>query len=367
MKKEFLQLWNDRAILFIVAWAFTGAIYNAGHSISQELRNYPVGVLDLSQTPESRDLVYRLDKPYFKLVAMLSSDTEVVDYLNHAWVSAALIIPPDFARLLHEGNAKVQVIVDGTMTQSATLASGYIGQIVGRYAMDHYLDNEKLSPKTLGRMPGVDARVRIEYNENITSAWFTSLLEMFNMSTMISMLLAASAMVREKEYGTLEQLLVSPMRASELFIAKIAPPVLVIVLGTIVALYFFVHGVFHTPIRGSLFLFYGVAVIYVFSTASLGLFLALLADNLGQAMMLLLLVMYPMLFLSGAMTPPESMAPWMRYASLISPMRYYIDFGYQVIFKGNGIAYVWRDILGIVTVGAVMFGLAVRRYQRLFS
>ena len=365
--KEFTQLLRDKAILFIVFYAFTGAIYVAGHGISQELRNYPLTVYDLAKTPESREMVAKLQKPYFKYITFAKTEAEFVDLLNRGIVSAALIIPPDFSRLAATDVASLQVIIDGTHPQASAIAYGYLTQIVGTYAQDVYRSRNKISEKDFSRVPGVDARIRVEYNANMTSAWFSSMLEMFNMSTMISMLLTAAAMVREREYGTMEQLIVSPMRPWELFAAKIIPSVVVVLIGLTVSIFTIVHGVFHTPIRGSLLLFLLMATLYVFTVSSLGLYLALLADNLGQAMLLLVLVTYPMLFLSGAMTPPESMSPWMQYASLISPMRYYIDFGYQVLLKGNGIAYIWRDILGILVLGSAIFTLAVRRYRRLFS
>ncbi len=365
--KEFTQLLRDKAILFIVFYAFTGAIYVAGHGISQELRNYPLAVYNLAKTPESREMVAKLQKPYFKYIAFAKNEAEFVDLLNRGIVSAALIIPPDFSRLAATDVAALQVIIDATHPQASAIAYGYLTQIVGTYAQDVYRSRNKISEKDFSRVPGVDARIRVEYNANMTSAWFTSMLEMFNMSTMISMLLTAAAMVREREYGTMEQLIVSPMRPWELFAAKIIPSVVVVLIGLTVSIFTIVHGVFHTPIRGSLLLFLLMATLYVFTVSSLGLYLALLADNLGQAMLLLVLVTYPMLFLSGAMTPPESMSPWMQYASLISPMRYYIDFGYQVLLKGNGIAYIWRDILGILVLGSAIFTLAVRRYRRLFS
>jgi ABC-2 type transport system permease protein len=365
--KEFTQLFRDKAILFIIFYGFTGSIYIAGHSISQEIRNYPLAIYDLSRTPESRELVARLQRPYFKYIAFAEDEREFVDLLNRGIVSAALIIPPDFSRMIATDVAGVQVIMDGTHPQAAAIAYGYLTQIVGTYAQEIYRSRNKISEKDFSRVPGVDARIRVEYNENMTSAWFSSMLEMFNMSTMIAMLLAAAAMVREREYGTMEQLIVSPMRPWELFIAKILPSMTVVLIGLIVAIFVMVHGVFHAPIRGSLVLFLLMAALYVFAVSSLGLYLALLADNLGQAMLLLVLVTYPMLFLSGAMTPPESMSPWMQYASLISPMRYYIDLGYQVLLKGNGMAYIWRDLVGILILGAGIFILAVRRYRRLFS
>ncbi len=183
--------------------------------------------------------------------------------------------------------------------------------------------------------------------------------------TMISMLLAAAAMVREREYGTVEHLLVSPLRPAELFTAKVIPVITLVPLAAVASVLGIVHGSFETPIRGSVALFYGVSVVYVFAMASLGLAIAGVAKNLGQAMMMLPLIMYPMMLLSGAFTPPESMGLVMRYAGLLSPVRHYVDFGYQVLFKSNGLAYVWPDIAGILALGVAMFAISVRRFARL--
>jgi ABC-2 type transport system permease protein len=186
------------------------------------------------------------------------------------------------------------------------------------------------------------------------------------MTTMVSMLLTASAVVREKERGTLDQLLVTPLRPAELFAAKIAPTLVIILALSFLSLVGIIRGTFGTPVRGSLLLFYSVTALYVFTVANLGIAMAVIVRNIAQAMMLLILILFPMLFLSGARFPPETMEPWLRYLSLISPMRYYIDFGYQVLFKGNGLAYVWHDLVGMFVIGALMFVFSVIRFRRLF-
>jgi ABC-2 type transport system permease protein len=363
--KEFRELVADWPILLILLWSFTGAIVLAGHAGAVDLNNYPVVVLDLSRSQDSRELVSRLRPPYFKIVGFVESDKALLEILDRGGASLAVVIPPTFAHDVQENRGRFQVIADGTQAQMTTLAAAYIAQIAGRYAIDLLERRMGPSEALLATLPQVDARTRVEFNPSINVAWFSSLFELFNTFTMISMLLTAAAMVREKEHGTLEQLLVSPLRPAELFAAKIIPTVIVILLLSPVALFGIVHGIHGTPLRGSILLFYVVTVLYVLSIASLGLTIAVVARNLPQAMLLLFLILWPMLFLSGAMSPPESMAPWMRYASLLSPMRYFIDFGYQVLFKGNGLAYVWYDILGIVVLGAALFGFCIARFRRL--
>lgn len=366
--KEFGELRRDIPILLILIWGFTGTIYSAGHAISMEIRDYPVVVYDMAQSRTSRELISRLHKPYFKIVAHLRNEDAVVRYLDQGKASLAIIIPPEFERRVNAGEtAQFQILSDGTLSMSATIAGGHIATIASEFGLELLSRTSAMQAGAATALPRVDARIRVAYNANLVNAWFSAMLELFNITTMVAALLTAAAMVREKEYGTLEQLLVSPLRPAELFIAKVIPTVVIVPLLALGSLFTILQGVFDVPIRGSILLFYLVSLVYVFAAASLGLAIAVVARNVAQAMMILLLFLFPMMFLSGAFTPPESMATWMRYASLISPMRYYLDFGYQVLFKGNGIAEIWHDILGIFAVGSVMFGIAVWRFRRLIA
>ncbi len=364
--KEFRQLAADWPIVLIILWGFFGGVYLSGHAGAVDLNNYPVVVLDLSHSEESRELISRLRPPNFKIVAAVQGDREVVEYLDAARASLAVIIPPDFAHAVQERRGRFQVISDGTQAQMATLAAAYIAQIGGQYALQLHERRAGPAAGQLSQLPQVDARIRVSFNPAIQVAWFSSLFELFNMITMTSLLLTAAAFVREKEHGTLEQLQVSPLRPAELFAAKIIPSMLVVLVLSPLSLYGVVHGLHGTPLRGSVLLFYSVTLLFVFSIASLGLALAVIARNLPQAMMLMLLTLWPMMFLSGAMAPPESMTPWLKVLSLISPLRYYLDLGFQVLFKGNGLADVWHDVLGIAVLGSGLFAFSVRRFRRLY-
>ncbi|MDP3028704.1 MAG: ABC transporter permease [Deltaproteobacteria bacterium] len=359
MRKELAQIFRDKALLFILAWAFTGAIYTAGHGMSMEVKRFPTVVYDMSKSPASRDLINRFQSPYFKILSYLNHEKEITGWLDSGRASMAVVIPPDLQRRIDKGKqAKIQVITDGTMSMSATIATAYVAQIAGEYSLEVLERQGRFTRSAFENLPIIDERLRVEFNPNILSSWFTSLLELLNMFTMVSLLLTAAAMVREKEYGTLEQLMVSPVHPGEIFLAKILPTVIITLTLSFLSIFLVLKPVFGVPIRGSLLLFYTVAAIYVFTMASLGIAIALVSRNLAQAMMVMLLILAPMLFLSGAWTPPEAMAPWMQWASLISPMRYFIDFGYSVLFKGNGLAYVWHDIIGIIVMGALLFGFS---------
>jgi ABC-2 type transport system permease protein len=363
IRKEFSQLFRDVPMLLILVWAFTGAVYTGGHGAGTELSKYPIVVYDLSRSPASRELLSRFRAPYFKLVGQARSDAEVVAVLDGGRANLAVVIPSDFERRVAEGSARFQVISDGSQSMIATIAGAHIAGIAADYAVERL--QRRAGAGLAAAIPQVDARPRVEYNPNLTDTWFSSLLEVFNQTTMIAMLLAAAAMVREREHGTVEHLLVSPLRPLELFAAKLVPVVALVPVANVASVLGIVHGAFATPIRGSLGLFYAVSVVYVFTMASLGLGIAVLARNLGQAMMLVLLLFYPMMLLSGALTPPESQGDVMRTLGQLSPARHYVDFGYQVLFKGNGLAYVWRDVTGILVLGVVFFVLSARRFARL--
>ena len=367
--KEFRQLFRDIPIMLIMIWAFTGAIYVAGHAIDLGINQYPIAIYDMDKSDASRELVSLLRKPYFKIVANLESDRQVTPFLDLGKGSLVVIIPPDFARNIEGKNAQFQVISDGTQSQTAMLAISYIGIITYQYNMQLLLDNPSanLAGISADSLPGIDSRVRVEYNPNIDHTWFTSLLEVFNMITLIGMLLTAAALVREKLYGTLDQLMVTPVQPLELFLAKIIPPLVLTMALSLVGLFVVVHQIFGTPLRGNILLFYGVAALYCFSISSLGLLIALFSRNIAQAMLILFMILIPMLFLSGAMTPPESMSPIMSYISLLSPMRYFMDFGYQVLFKGNGFAYVWPDIVGIIIFGTIIFCGSLWRFKKMIG
>jgi len=363
VRKEFSQLLRDVPMLFILLWAFTGAIYTGGHGMSTELQRYPIAVLDLSRSAESRELVSRFRAPHFRVTVHAASDAELVEALDAGRASLGIVIPPDFARRLHRTGARFQVIVDGSQSMLATIAGANVARIASDYGVE--VLERRAGPGLARRPPRVDARVRVEYNPNLREEWFSGLLELLNQVTMVAMLLAAAAMVREREQGTVEALLVSPLRPAELFAAKVVPVVTLVPLAALGALFGIVAGAFDMPIRGSVVLFYAVSIVYVFAMSSLGLAIAVVSRNLGQAVLLVLLILYPMVMLSGAFTPPESMSPLLRYGGWLSPVRHYVDFGYQVLFKGNGLAYVWPHVGGIVVLGLAAFLISVRRFARL--
>ncbi len=361
LKKECLQLLRDKVLVVVLFYAFTVVVYTGGKGVSLEVRNFPTIIQDQSKSPKSRELISRFRSPYFKIMGYVESEKEIERWFQEGKAYMVIVIPPDFERKIGEGRAKIQVIIDGTISLTATMAISYVAKITNEYTV------ECLPYLNLKEKPFVEDRVRILFNPNNLSSWFMSLLELFNMITMISILITSAALIREKEYGTIEQLLVTPVKSWEIFLAKIIPTLVVISSLSLFSLFLMVKGVFKVPIRGNVMLFFLVTALYVFTVASVGITIATLVQTLSQAMMVIMVILVPMLMISGAWSPPEAMHPLIKYLSLLSPMRYYLNFGYGVLLKGNGIEYVWKDILGIAVLGFSLFVLSALRFKKSFG
>ena len=367
LKKEFIQMWRDKMLLFILVWSFTVSPFIASNGMSMEINHHPYVVYDQSQSQSSRELLSRFQEPYFRLLDVVYSNREVVDYLDSGKASMVIIIPPDFERKLSSDSpAAFQVISDGTISLSATVAVMYVAQISGNYTLD-LIEQRGFGTLTRQSIPHLNIETRTEYNPNRTNAWFSGLVDFISKITMVSLLLTAAAVVREKEYGTIEQLMVTPARSFEIFLSKIIPNIFLIVPLSVVGLVGVMKGFYGLPIAGNIFLFYLVLVLYIFVMSSLGIQIALLAKNLPQAIMMMMFLLMPMIFLSGTFTPTEAMQPWMRWTGMLIPMHYFVDFTFDVLLKGNSLYYVWPSILGLVVLGTGLFISSSRIFYKQFS
>jgi ABC-2 type transport system permease protein len=365
IRKEFAQILRDRPLVIILLWAFTAAVYSAGKGEATDVVNVATAVYDLSRSSASREFISHLQPPYFKLVASLHHESEITSWLDRGRAAVVVVIPPDFQRKVDGiGQARIQVLTDGALAMPATVAVAYIGAISANYSVEVLDRRVDRAGHALVRAPALDDRFRVTFNPNMLSAWFAALLEMLNMATMVSLLLTAANLVREKERGTIERLLVSPARPIEIFLAKVVPTIALVLLLSALSFALVLVPAFGLPIRGSLWLFFSVTALYVFAMTSMGIAIALVARNMAQAVLIMILILQPMIFLSGAWNPPEAMSPWLQAISLLSPLRYYIDFAFGVILKGNGVSVVAWDIVGIVTLGAILFVFSLIWFER---
>lgn len=364
--KELLQLARDSLLLGAVIYLFTIDILMAG-GVKMELNKATVVVHDMDHSMASRELIYRFQPPYFQLGGEILDQKEGLQLLDQGKALAVLDIPSHFQHDLIQGKpADVQLQIDTSNTVLGTLAASYSAQIIGRYSFDVALQRIGPSDKAVASVPMLIDQHRIWYNQNQNETWFMSISELLTVITVLAMMLPAAAAVREKERGTIEQLLVSPLTPAQIMLPKVVAMTMVILLGTALSVSLILHGVFHVPMKGSLTLFFAVTALYSFAMSGLGLFVATLSRNLAQAAMLTILLMMPILLLSGAWTPPEAMPPVIRQAMYISPLYYYIEMSYGILLKGAGLKILWDSLFGLTLLGSLVFSFGVWRFRRQF-
>jgi len=364
MKKEFLQFWRDPVLLLIVFWAFSVDIYFAGKGLTLDVRNFPVAVYDGDDKPTSWSFIDQLRPPRFNVTTI--TDRKLIDHLlDTDQILIALEIDKNFTRNIAQGRpAQIQALLDGTNSNSASMALAYLSNIAAAFKPPLKVVAQKLVQQTDQDTQAVASRTRVLFNENLESTWFMSLSELFAVITMVAILLPAAAMVREKEYGTIEQLLVAPLRAWQVMLAKIIPMALLVVCFTAISVYVVLGWCFGFHPRGSLLLFLAVTTIYVFTTAGLGMLIATAARNLSQIILMMLAAMIPIMFLSGTWCPPEAMPPHIRWFAWISPLSYYLDIGYGIFFKGVGVTAILKPLFLLIVLGGAMFTFGTTRLGR---
>jgi ABC-2 type transport system permease protein len=356
--KELRSLWADKALLVLIVWAFTGAIYSAAKGVSQELRNAPVAMVDEDRSPLSQRLIGALTPPYFmppQPIGFADMDRE----MDQGHVTFAIVIPANFQRDLAAGRRPaIQINIDATSMSQAFIGAGYIQSIfVGEI-------NEYLTGRRDGTAPPIHLVTRVRYNPNLIGYWFGGIMEVINLVNMITIILVGAAVIREREHGTLEHLLVMPLTPLQIMLAKIWANGLTVLLCTTLALYAVVQGVLGVAIGGSIPLFLCGAALFLFSAGAIGIFLATLARSMPQFGLLFILVVIPLQMLSGGVTPRESMPESIQHIMLAAPTTYFVRLAQGVLYRGAGIETVWPDFVAIIAIGLVFFMLALLRFRR---
>ncbi|WP_137938541.1 ABC transporter permease [Chitinivorax sp. B] len=367
-RKEFLQLLRDIVLLAFIVYAFTADVYLAASGVTLQLNHAATVVRDQDHSAASRELLGRFQPPYFRMDGQLASNQQGQQLLDDGHTMLTLTVPPQFEHDMQSGHqTALQMQIDATNSVLGFLASSYAAQIVGSYGLEVSLHQAGLGGGKLDALPIIENRSHVWYNPNQNDAWFMGITELLTVITVFAILLPAAAMVREKERGTVEQLLVSPLSPFQIMFPKVISMTTVILLGSGLSLFAILMPVFDLPTRGSLLLFFSLTGLYVFTTAGLGLFAATLARNLAQVGMLTILILAPMLFLSGAWTPPEAMPTWLRGMMYLSPLHYYIDIAFGILLKGLPLKALWPAISGMLMLGGTVFGFGLYRFRRQFG
>ncbi len=355
--KELRSFMRDYVLLAFVIYAFSLQIMAQANSYSQEVHNAAVAVVDEDHSELSDRIARAFLPPYFK-PAQPVAERDVVPLMNAGKYTFVIDIPPNFERdVLGGRNPAVQLNVDATVMVQGGLGAGYAQQVITTEIEDF------LSRAEGGPLSTVNLDVRVVFNPNVTTSWFTSVMGIINNVSMLSIILAGAAIVREREHGTMDHLLVMPLTPFEIAMSKVWANGLVITVAVGLALYFVVRTLLGVPIAGSIPLFLLGVAVYLFFACAIGIFLGTVARSMPQLGLLFFLVFLPMNMLSGSNTPLESMPPWLATAMQASPSTHFVSFAQSILYRGAGIDVVWPQFVFVAIVGGLFFVVAILRFR----
>ena len=357
--KELRSFLHDYVLLGLVIYAFSVAIIAQAQGSSQEVHNASVGIVDEDHSVLSRRIAHAFLPPYFQSPQPIG-ERDIVPLMNRGRYTFVVDILPNFERYVLAGHRPaIQLDVDATAMVQAGLGSSYAQQIITTEI------NDFLSRAEGAGVSPIDLVVRILFNPNVTTAWFTSVMGIINSITMLAIILAGAAIIREREHGTMDHLLVMPVTPFEIAMSKVWANGLVITVAVGLSLYFIVRGLLGVPIAGSIPLFMLGVVIYLFFATAIGIFLGTVARSMPQLGLLFILVFLPMNMLSGSNTPLESMPPWLATVMQASPSTHFVSFAQAILYRGAGLSVVWLQFLAVAAIGGLFFGLALLRFRKI--
>lgn len=359
--KELWSLARDPVMLALIGFTFTVSIYVAATAMPEPLHHAALAVVDEDRSQLSARLIDAFQPPRFLVTSGLSP-AQVDPELDAGKQTFVIDIPPNFQRDVLAGKRPaIQLNVDATRMSQAFTGSGYIQQIlqeeVSAFVRRHRGDAAE----------PVSLALRARFNPNLTESWFGSLNELINLITMLSIILTGAALLREREHGTVEHLLVMPVTPGEIMFAKVWSMALVVLVASSISLRFVIQGALGVPVQGSVPLFFAGAALHLFATTSMGIFLATLARGMPQFGMLLVLVLIPLEMLSGGVTPQENMPLFVREIMQLAPTSHFISLGKAILFRGAGFEVVWPSFLALAGIGALLYTLSLRRFRRTIS
>jgi ABC-2 type transport system permease protein len=364
IRKEFVQIFRDARTVMIVLIIPVLQLFLLGYAATNDVKNVPLAVLDRSRSPQSRALIDAFQASnYFRVAYVVDSEGALQKLIEGGDARAALIIPPDYARQLIEGKAQVAVILDGSdPTVGSTALSA--AQLIGQRQATRILE-EKLSAIGRSEMlrPPLEVRPRVWYNPDLVSAYFMIPGVIGMILYAITSVLTATAIVRERERGTIEQLIVTPIRPWELVVGKILPYVLLAFFDTLEVL-IIGHWWFGVPLRGSVSLLLALSGLLLLSGLGIGLFASTIANTQQEAMLSVWMTLLPGIFLSGFFFPIETMPKVLQWISYLIPLRYYLVIIRAILIKGAGWSVLQDESLALALLGFSLMGAAALRFRK---
>ncbi len=355
LRKETIQFFRDRVILGLILWLYTIEVVICAMALSFDVENVPMAVVDQDRSVLSRTLLQKFALSESFVLKHQENDVSVAErHLTRGEVTTILVIPPGFERSVRAGNqAKVQFLQDGTDSNIAANSLYYAKGIVNAFVREQF-------PQS--RDTNVVSVTRIWYNPQLTTANFMVLSMIALAGMMVGVIHPAASIVREKERGTIEQLLVTPISTMQLFLAKLTPTMIMGILSVFPSL--LIVRAFDVPLRGSLALFLALTGVFLLSAIALGVLIASYSRTLQQALLLSFFGLFPVMFLSGTLTPVESMPVFLQALSYLSPLRYYMDIITGIFLKGAGWMELWDETLSLLAIAVPMLILALAVFRR---
>ena len=358
--KELIQFLRDRVMLILILWLYTVEVVICAYALSFDVKGMSLAVVDLDRSPASRELADEfLVTEAFVSAGRPSSPSEAEVWLQDGRARVALVIPENFQRdLTRRDRPVVQVLLDGTNSNVAAQTRGYALEIISRFAASFRSEE---GPPDAGALP----KVRVWYNPDQTYTSFMVLSMIALAALMVGVIHPAASIVREKEFGTIEQLRVTPIGLAELFAAKTLPTLIIGLLSVFPSL--LIVWWFGVPLRGSLLLFLGLTALFLLSAIAIGVLVAAACRTLQQALLLSFFGLFPMMFLSGTLAPIESMPEALQFLSMASPLRHFMDIILGIFLKGTGVVELWPQAVALVAIGLPLYGLAAVIFRRTWA
>ena len=364
IRKEFIQIFRDKRTLALILVIPLVELFLLGYAATNDVRNVPMAVFDQSRGPEARALLdaYRA-ADYFKLDYFVSSNAEMQKLIENGSAKAGLIIPPDYAAQLNKGAAQVAFILDGsdpTVASTALSAAQLIGQDYSTGIMTAKINR---TGQSFIVQPPVEVRTTVWYNPDMNSSYFMIPGLIGLILTAIIGIVTATSVVRERERGTIEQLIVTPIRAWELVVGKILPYT---ILGLMDAMVIVAvgHWWFGVPVNGSLGLIFVLTSVYLLSTLGIGLFASTVANTQQEAMLTVFMTILPSIFISGFIYPLAAMPVVLQWISYLIPLRYFLTIIRALMVKGVGLQSILPDVIAMSIFGVLIMGAAALRFRK---
>jgi ABC-2 type transport system permease protein len=367
IRKEFIQFFRDRMLLILILWIFA-EVALCGYALGFEVKHISTVVYNSDRSQASRQLLNKLNgSPYFDLNYYVDGYSQLTDLIDRGQAVMGIVIPSDYSGDLKRGSpAKVQLIADGSDSTTASMALGYATRIIQSHSQNIALERISLPAGEPGGSPGVVNQLRVWYMPELKYSHFIMIAMIAIAGFMLAILLPAAAIVREKEAGTLEQLMVTPIRPFELILAKVLPmaTLKVVGLGIGVAEALLLFG---TPFRGNAALFLALSIVFMLSSMGLGVLISTWCRNFQQALLSSFFILFPIMFLSGTMAPVESMPKVLQLFAYANPLTYYVQISVGIFLRGAGFGTLWPQTLAMVAFGVATFGLGLFMFRRSLS